>query len=79
MKTGTNSYYPNLRRAYASLEELGRVINRNRRTVWCKLNGKSEFTATEMFLILDDLTRRGIIENKQPDNYKLYFTKEGAA
>lgn len=77
MKSGTNNYYPNLRRAYANLDEIGQIINRNRRTVWATLNGKRDFSANEMFLIMDDLVKKGLIENKQPDNYKLYFTKEG--
>lgn len=76
MKPRKYNYYPNLRRVYSKAEQIAAIINRHPVTVINKLSGKSDFTAAEMFLILDDLTRKGIIENKQPDIYKLFFTKE---
>mgnify|MGYP003296004766 CR=1 FL=1 len=62
MRQGTYTTYPALRRAYASAEALGMVINKDRSTVKRKLN-KTGFTAREKSLIFDDLTRRGIDTN----------------
>ena len=75
MKASTNNSYPELRRCYDRIDDLGRVINRKRTTVWKKLKGETEFTAGEMFLILRDLVARGIEETVEPATYKKYFER----
>lgn len=75
MKASTNNAFPELRRCYDRIDDLGRVINRKRTTVWKKLKGETEFTAGEMFLILRDLVARGIEETVEPATYKKYFER----
>lgn len=78
MKPATNDLYPVLRRRYSTVEQLGRVINRSRTSVWRRLKGEVEFTAGDMFLILDDLIRRGFETEKSPEVYKKYFETEAS-
>lgn len=76
MKPATNHEHARLRRCYDRIEDLGRVINRGRTTVWRKLKGETDFTAGEMFLILRDLVSRGIETTIEPATYKKYFERE---
>lgn len=72
MKASTNNSFPELRRCYDRIDDLGRVINRKRTTVWKKLKGETDFTVGEMFLIL---VARGIEETVEPATYKKYFER----
>lgn len=58
MRVCKHTSYPELRRAYSTMEELGKVINRSDRYVKTVLSGKKPFTAMEWDLIKKDLERR---------------------
>lgn len=71
MKTQSHNTLPELRRAYDSLDDLGRVINRTRVTVFRKLLNES-FTQREKELISNDLISRGI-ETGVKETIEKYF------
>lgn len=62
MKQGTFNTFPQLRRSYQSVKELGEVINRGRTTTIKKLN-EGRFTTQEKKLIAADLVKKNRAEN----------------
>lgn len=62
MKQGTFNTFPQLRRSYQSVKELGEVINRGRTTTIKKLN-EGCFTTQEKKLIAADLVKKNMAEN----------------
>ena len=73
MKTGRFDTFPRLRRSYDTAEALGGIINKGRRSVLRKLKGDQRFTPTEQGLIIDDLIRRGLETDKEPETFEKYF------
>lgn len=71
MKVQAHNTFPELRRRYDSLDDLGRVINRTRVTVFRKLLNES-FTQREKELISNDLISRGI-ETGVKETIEKYF------
>lgn len=59
MKVKKYDSLPLVRQYYETLDDLGRIINRSRVTVFRKLE-KESFTQREKELIADDLIRRNL-------------------
>lgn len=73
MRQTNNTSFPLLRRSYGSAAELGGIINRGRDAIFKRLKGDVPFTAREKELILNDLIRKGLESEKNPETYKKYF------
>lgn len=71
MRTGFYQTYPLLRREYTNLNELSKVINRSKTTVFRRLS-LEEFTPNDKRLIAEDLIRRGKGTNAE-EIIKEYF------
>lgn len=71
LRAGTHDTFPLLRRTYESADEIGKIINRNRITVFRKL-AYNEFTQRDKELIAKDLIDRGIEEDVK-DIIQKYF------
>lgn len=61
MKIYTSNSYPQLRIAFESFAQLGAVINKDRTTIWRKMNGAG-FTDQEQKMILSYL---GMTDTKE--------------
>lgn len=73
MRQTDRTTFPLLRRTYGSAAELGGIINRGRDAIFKRLKGDVPFTAREKELILNDLIRKGLETEKNPETYKKYF------
>lgn len=45
------NYYPEIRRDFATADEVADVLNRSRAYVWTRLNGKKDFTYRERVML----------------------------